>query len=558
MLQALTGKAFEAAKHLIEDDNWRSDDDLAAFRTRFEEAVRKVQKHKVELPSEALGFLFLKQAKVDEETMERLVTLTGGSLKLEAVIDGMRKLKMRLLDPDDDKKRHVWLQDQEHTAAEHVQEADVDDEFHVIEDALQDLDSEDPTAVITEDEAKDVLMTLIRQKIARPAQYSYRQVQQTKQDLRNSRGFRSVNTGSEGRHQGSRTLQMIQEQLPQGMQMDESRKRSCPASAHPQEPKRVSDWSRMFSRLQIRTHCQAMCQVVMGLMMPLMSILIRSFMIETQDPEEEIQALEDTMAVIQTLVDEKKEIQKQEKLERRRRRQERREELQHALMKSEQMSRSSKSSHSFLLVEDTSPSMQFKDKSKKEKKNRSDKKEQMPSGVPLEDMNPEDEAQGLPLNHCFCGLPVTTYVSRTAGANFLRQFNRCPKQIGKQCQFFQWIEPPKSTQHQKLFREREMPTGPGRNEKTKSKASSSKQSRSISSSSSTSSSDSELMPESKAAAGYPSRRPPCQHDWSRKGTNGHQQMLTCKICGRREVTKYSTGKVTVTQVDDTPSPNRRK
>ena len=152
----------------------------------------------------------------------------------------------------------------------------------------------------------------------------------------------------------------------------------------------------------------------MGLMMPLMSILIRSFMIETQDPEEEIQALEDTMAVIQTLVDEKKEIQKQEKLERRRRRQERREELQHALMKSEQMSRSSKSSHSFLLVEDTSPSMQFKDKSKKEKKNRSDKKEQMPSGVPLEDMNPEDEAQGLPLNHCFCGLPVTTYVSRNS------------------------------------------------------------------------------------------------------------------------------------------------
>ncbi|CAK9008396.1 unnamed protein product [Durusdinium trenchii] len=524
MLQALTGKAFEAAKHLIEDDNWcgspdngmelirylsrpecfgkeeleslwsamtklfysalrRSDDDLAAFRTRFEEAVRKVQKHKVELPSEALGFLFLKQAKVDEETMERLVTLTGGSLKLEAVIDGMRKLKMRLLDPDDDKKRHVWLQDQEHTAAEHVQEADVDDEFHVIEDALQDLDSEDPTAVITEDEAKDVLMTLIRQKIARPAQYSYRQVQQTKQDLRNSRGFRSVNTGSEG---------------------------------HGREPE------EKLSGISSSAGAQASQRLVKDVQSPPDSHTLPSNVPSCNGADDE-----------------------------------RREELQHALMKSEQMSRSSKSSHSFLLVEDTSPSMQFKDKSKKEKKNRSDKKEQMPSGVPLEDMNPEDEAQGLPLNHCFCGLPVTTYVSRTAGANFLRQFNRCPKQIGKQCQFFQWIEPPKSTQHQKLFREREMPTGPGRNEKTKSKASSSKQSRSISSSSSTSSSDSELMPESKAA-GYPSRRPPCQHDWSRKGTNGHQQMLTCKICGRREVTKYSTGKVTVTQVDDTPSPNRRK
>ena len=73
------------------------------------------------------------------------MTLTIGSLKLDAVIEGMRKLKMRLSGPDDEKKKHVWLQDQESS------------------------------------DAKDVLMTLIRQKVSRPSQFSYRQVQQTKQ-----------------------------------------------------------------------------------------------------------------------------------------------------------------------------------------------------------------------------------------------------------------------------------------------------------------------------------------------------------------------------------------
>ena len=150
MLQALSGKAFEATKHLIEDDDWcnsrdngaqllkllatpenfgkeeierlwnsmyrlffselrKSEDDLPAFRSRIEECVRKVKKHGVELPTEALGFLFIRQAKVDSDTLERLITITGGDLKLESVIDGMRRLKMRLMDDEDKSSRRKHL-----------------------------------------------------------------------------------------------------------------------------------------------------------------------------------------------------------------------------------------------------------------------------------------------------------------------------------------------------------------------------------------------------------------------------------------------------------------
>lgn len=42
----------------------RESDDLPAFRSQFDQAVGKVRRHKVELPAEALGFLFIRQAGV--------------------------------------------------------------------------------------------------------------------------------------------------------------------------------------------------------------------------------------------------------------------------------------------------------------------------------------------------------------------------------------------------------------------------------------------------------------------------------------------------------------
>ena len=99
LMQALTGRACESVKHMIDDPKWlesedngeklleilakpeyygkeeleslylamnklfysdlkKEEDDLPAFRSRFEQAVRKICKHHVELPPEALVFSF--------------------------------------------------------------------------------------------------------------------------------------------------------------------------------------------------------------------------------------------------------------------------------------------------------------------------------------------------------------------------------------------------------------------------------------------------------------------------------------------------------------------
>ena len=239
MLQQLTGKAFDTMKFMAEDDSWYNDkengqklldemnkpnrfgkeeieglwhalhrllysklkqpeDDLHQFRNRFEEATRKIKKHGVDLPEEALGFIYLRQAQVDEMTLERIVTLTKGDLKLHAVIDAMRKLKMRLLQNDDDRKKsQVWLAsddaDMQQVGPEVSSQHD-DDELEVLESALCDLEANDEDQHISEGDAKEILMTLIRQRVQKPVQnFSYKQVQNMKNEIKNGRGFRNPN-----------------------------------------------------------------------------------------------------------------------------------------------------------------------------------------------------------------------------------------------------------------------------------------------------------------------------------------------------------------------------
>eukprot|EP00435_Cladocopium_sp_Y103_P056796 s1568_g19.t1 len=243
MLQQLSGKAFDTMKYMCDDDDWfnnpqngqllleemgrpdrfgkeeieslwnalhrlfysklrHTDDDLLTFRNRFEEANRKVKKHGVKLPTEALGFIYLRQAQVDDPTLERIVTMTKGDLTLESVIEAMGKLKMRLIQSEDEKRKsHVWMQSTEHEdgrssvdgISEHPAMLNMeDDEMELLESALRDLEEPGEEEQISEGDAKDILMTLIRQKVNRPVQqFSYKQVQNMKNDLRNGRGFRT-------------------------------------------------------------------------------------------------------------------------------------------------------------------------------------------------------------------------------------------------------------------------------------------------------------------------------------------------------------------------------
>eukprot|EP00435_Cladocopium_sp_Y103_P064553 s1080_g26.t1 len=168
----------------------KDDDDLPAFSSRCEQAVRKVQKHKVELPPEALGFLFLKQAKINGESLERFITLTKGDLKLDSVVNGLRRLKMRLLDGDEVSKivNGGSKDDDVHSSMHASGDCHDDDDVALIEQALADLDAKESAADEITEEGP---------------------VQQQKKEDRNSRGYRPINVQNNGGSGMRRDLQQL-------------------------------------------------------------------------------------------------------------------------------------------------------------------------------------------------------------------------------------------------------------------------------------------------------------------------------------------------------------
>ena len=250
MLQMLKGNAFDMLKVFAEDDEWCEDpnggwrlleimsgeeyygkeeyeslwsamdkllykkmkhdgDGFNAFKSRFEEAVRKLERHKIKLPDEALGFIYLKQVKIDEDTLKDVITMNNGDLRLREVQSALRKLNIEMIDSGSKSTKSTWLGELEGNLRDDYQgtsstrtpggsDHGEDDEYdaEILEDALYELDAEVPEE-ITEDEAKEVLMTLIKNKYNPPVQgMRYNQVQRTKQNFKLSRGFNNAGRGS--------------------------------------------------------------------------------------------------------------------------------------------------------------------------------------------------------------------------------------------------------------------------------------------------------------------------------------------------------------------------
>ena len=256
LLQGLSGRAFDQMKYLAEDESWLDsedggqqlillmnsdkhfgklsnedlaqelqkllfdrmkdkEDDLASLRAKFDEQVRKLRKMKIEFPSQALGFLFLKKWSADlnkdafDDLLQKVMTMANGSLELEDVSMAIRKLqfKMKGGTSGNSAATSTWLaeppEDLESPSAEGA-EGNHEEEREILETALQDLADDSVSAaadeqeVITEEEAKEVLMSLIKSKYAENVPvHSTRQVQQARMNLRNSRGF-----GDKGQRKG--------------------------------------------------------------------------------------------------------------------------------------------------------------------------------------------------------------------------------------------------------------------------------------------------------------------------------------------------------------------
>lgn len=146
---------------------------------------------------------------------------------------------------------------------------------------------------------------------------------------------------------------------------------------------------------------------------------------------------------------------------------------------------------------------------------------------------------------CFCGMVPTEYTCYKQGPNWMRRFLRCPKSRGAQCRYFMWLEeekangyqqlPPRSQQVQKPSSALEVPV-PGTTSSSDSEQSFKSDNSSV-----------KGVPTSAVRrTGHPesSSSQRCDHQWSRRGTNSHVKMKTCKICGLRETTHLKTGQVT--------------
>ena len=260
MLQGLKNDAFEALKHLVDDDEWMSSEengekllevmkrddfygklnneelvqsftkmffgklwgkeqqgDVAATRAKFDEANRKLTRQKVQLPTEALGFLYM--VKMDligdtpdkEERLQRILTMTNGEITLEAITKAIRRLQFKTSEKAAPKSSAqssmTWLaetgEETGYPPPPLPYDSDQED-LEILVAAMQQLDDTDAGTTmpsieepIEEEDAKEILMTLIRNKYQGPSPQNmkYHQVQGMKRDIKNARGFNQIRGG---------------------------------------------------------------------------------------------------------------------------------------------------------------------------------------------------------------------------------------------------------------------------------------------------------------------------------------------------------------------------
>lgn len=138
LLQGLSGVAFQTFKHWARDSTWLQNDEgghelLAAmdlpenfgddreedllsslakityhirrekneehriFFNRWEEAMRRVNSHKVELPDPYKGFLLINALNLSEQDIKNMMNFTRGSISTKDVKDWVRKHETKLM-----------------------------------------------------------------------------------------------------------------------------------------------------------------------------------------------------------------------------------------------------------------------------------------------------------------------------------------------------------------------------------------------------------------------------------------------------------------------------
>ena len=255
ILQRLSGQPFQSLKHYARDQRWLNDDKngkklldvmdtpelfgedreeellvalakltyhlkrqrdegCRSFFNKFDDAVRKIQEHNVDLPEKYLGFLLINSLNLSETDIKAMLAFTQGSILVRDVKGWCRKHEMKLLAKDvgvDRTKTPLTSKASAVMSLQADEEEPDDDELMAMEELWRELhpgEGDDETAetympedddVMEEHEAKEVLSTMLTQK-----KKTFMQNLRTKRAKNLARGYGQWrNNGSSGQRSQS-------------------------------------------------------------------------------------------------------------------------------------------------------------------------------------------------------------------------------------------------------------------------------------------------------------------------------------------------------------------
>ena len=166
------------------------------FLGRWEAAERKVQEHKVLLPSLYRGFLMINALGLSDQEIKTLLTFTHGSIEPKDIKVWLRKHETKLQagqignDLGAKAKGATAIHAIDTEDPDRLAEGEENDEIGAMEAMLADLAEDDPATedagVFEEDEAAEILVMMIKEK-----RKTYTQSAQIKKDKELGRGYRS-------------------------------------------------------------------------------------------------------------------------------------------------------------------------------------------------------------------------------------------------------------------------------------------------------------------------------------------------------------------------------
>ncbi|CAE7519971.1 unnamed protein product [Symbiodinium sp. CCMP2456] len=166
------------------------------FLGRWEAAERKVQEHKVALPSLYRGFLMINALGLTDGEIKMLLTFTHGSIEPKDIKTWLRKHETKLQAGQlgnettaKGKSSTAAVHSVEHTADGSAELSEGEEELETMEAMLADLADEEDTGadpgVFEEEEAAEILAMMIKEK-----KKTYTQSAQIKKDKELGRGYR--------------------------------------------------------------------------------------------------------------------------------------------------------------------------------------------------------------------------------------------------------------------------------------------------------------------------------------------------------------------------------